>query len=157
VTDVIRTERLELVPIDVEGANRLVAGDMSGIVAGAGWPHNDTFDGMRMEIENGSSTPCWLVRLDGTVIGELGWKGGPGPDGTAEIGYGLSPAYRGRGYGTEAVTGFVDWASRQPAVRRLVAETRADNMASRRVLEHAGFAITSATGDAVYWERDCAS
>jgi ribosomal-protein-alanine N-acetyltransferase len=157
VTGVIRTQRLELVPIDVEAAKRLVAGDLSGIVAGAGWPHSDTFDGLRIEIDNGSGTPCWLVQLDGTVIGELGWKGGPGPDGDAEIGYGLSPAYRRRGYGTEAVAAFAEWASRQPGVRRLVAETLADNVPSRRVLERAGFSITSATRGAVYWERDCAS
>ncbi len=152
----IRTERLELVPLHPEAARRLANGDLSGLVAGAGWPHADTFDALAYAVPDASMN-SWLIVLDGAVIGDLGWKGGPGPDGTAEIGYGLAAPYRQRGYGTEAVAAFVEWASRQPSVRRLVAQTRADNLPSRRVLEHAGFTVTSSAGGDVYWARDCAS
>lgn len=88
---------------------------------------------------------CWYfvhVEKDGedrTLIGNGGFKGRPTPDGTVEIGYSLLPLYRNRGYATEAVTRLVAWAFEHPEVRRVFAETAADNAASRRVLEKAGF------------------
>jgi RimJ/RimL family protein N-acetyltransferase len=91
------------------------------------------------------------------VIGELGWKGGPGPDGTVEIGYGVAPRYRGQGYATEAVTGFVGWVRGRHDVQSVVAETLADNLASRRVLEKCGFTVTEAIDAYVYWSCETAS
>lgn len=153
----IRTTRLVLQPIDVATAAAIVGGDPGVLQAGAGWPQADTMDGLRREILLGSTPACWLVVHQGSVIGELGWKGGPSPDGTAEIGYGLAPAYRGQGFGTEMVAAFVQWATDQPEVRRVVAETLADNIASRRVLERSGFVVTSTADGFVYWLRELAS
>jgi ribosomal-protein-alanine N-acetyltransferase len=157
VITAIKTERLVLQPIETMTAAAIVSGDLGDLVAGAGWPQNDTIDGLRMEARLGASPACWLIVLAGTVIGELGWKGGPGPDGSAEIGYSLAPDYRGHGYATEAVQGFVQWARTSDEVRRVVAETLADNAASRRVLEKSGFTISSTKDGYVYWLRDTAS
>lgn len=147
----IVTARLRLAAVDAAAAQAIVSGDLGRFVAGADWPQDSTIDGLRLASAAGPGPACWLIELAGVVIGELGWKGGPGVDGTVEIGYGLAPAYRGRGYATEAVTGFVDWASRRPGVRRVVAETLADNVPSRRVLEKAGFDVDSTSGGYVYW------
>lgn len=153
----IRTPRLVLQPVEVATAAAIVGGDLGVLQAGVGWPQADTIDGLRREILLDSTPACWLVVHQGSVIGELGWKGGPGPDGTAEIGYGLAPAYRGQGFGTEMVAAFVQWAMDQPEVRRVVAETLADNIASRRVLERSGFVVTSTADGFVYWLREPAS
>ncbi|MEP7054426.1 MAG: GNAT family N-acetyltransferase [Actinomycetota bacterium] len=155
--DAIETERLVLQPIDTMTAAAIISGDLGDLVAGNGWPQSDTIDGLRMEAQLGSSPACWLIQLHGTVIGELGWKGGPGPDGRAEIGYSLAPDYRGAGYATEAVQGFALWATTRQEVRRLVAETLVDNLASRRVLEKSGFTIWSAKDGYVYWLRETLS
>ena len=56
------------------------------------------------------------------MIGDAGWKGRPGPDGTAEIGYGLAARYRGRGYATEALEALVSWMVARPDCARLTAE-----------------------------------
>ena len=89
----------------------------------------------------------WLIGLkNGEHLGELCFKGLP-PDGVVEIGYGLSPEFRGKGYATEAVTATAEWASQQPGVTAVEAETDDENVASQRVLAKAGFVPTGARGE----------
>jgi ribosomal-protein-alanine N-acetyltransferase len=88
----------------------------------------------------------WMIdRKDGFHVGELSFKG-HNPDGSVEIGYGITPPFRGRGYATEAVGAAVFWALRQPGVTRVEAETAPDNAASLRVLEKCSFIPTGSTG-----------
>lgn len=142
---------ITLQPIDVAQAQAIVEGDLAGLVAGRGWPQPDTIGGLRLELARGAAPVCWLIVRDGVVVGEIGWKGGPDPDGSVEIGYAVAPHYRGNGYATGAVIALVALARRRPDVRRVVAETAADNRASRRVLEKAGFTVSSVDGGYVYW------
>jgi RimJ/RimL family protein N-acetyltransferase len=58
---------------------------------------------------------------------------------TAEIGYRLSRAAWGNGYGTEGVSALIEAAFDLMGFDRVRAETMAVNQASRRVLEKAGF------------------
>jgi RimJ/RimL family protein N-acetyltransferase len=138
MTQTINAGRLELLALTPERAQAILDGDRSGLTLGAGWPHEDTFDGLR-GVTGGSYG--WLVLLDGQVIGDCGTLGGVSPSGDIEIGYGLAEPFRGQGYGTELVQGLVDWFRGQPGVRRLVAGTVPGNVPSRRVLERAGFTV----------------
>jgi len=72
------------------------------------------------------------------VVGSGGFKGPPA-DGAVEIGYGVAPSARGRGFATQAVRLLVTLAFRVPGVMCVCAETATDNVSSRRVLEKAGF------------------
>ncbi|MDA0179400.1 hypothetical protein OJ997_03755 [Solirubrobacter phytolaccae] len=80
--DRIVTTRLVLEPVSRELAEALVAGDVSGVTAGEGWPHEDTVDGLRMVLHG---SEAWLVTLDGVVIGDAGTFGDDG-SGDVEIG-----------------------------------------------------------------------
>jgi RimJ/RimL family protein N-acetyltransferase len=60
------------------------------------------------------------------------------PD-TAEIGYWLIPRARGRGRGSRAIALLSHWAVTDGGLARVEALVLPDNMASRRVLEKAGF------------------
>ena len=71
------------------------------------------------------------------VIG-LFEDGDPAP----EVGYWIGRPFWGRGYATEALEGAMAWASRRGRRRALVAGHFADNPASGRVLEKAGFMYT---------------
>ena len=153
----IRTSRLVLDPIDQATAAAIVTGNLGGLSAGIGWPQDDTISGMRLRSALGGHPACWLIQLHDVVVGELGWKGGPGPDGTAEIGYSLAPSYRGQGIGSEAVDAFTRWALSHGGVRRLVASTDRANIASQRVLEKAGFVVSRTDGEHLYWLRDGSS
>ncbi|HWY76178.1 MAG TPA: GNAT family N-acetyltransferase [Verrucomicrobiae bacterium] len=77
---------------------------------------------------------------EGVVIGLCGYKGPPSQDGVVEIAYGLAPAYRGRGYATEAAQELVARAFSGGLVRRVIAHTLPELNASTRVLARCGFA-----------------
>jgi RimJ/RimL family protein N-acetyltransferase len=133
VRERIATERIVLEPIGEGLARAILAGDLSSLQAGEGWPHADTLDGLRL-------SPGWLVLLDGTVVGDCGTHG-EAQGGEIEIGYGLAEPYRGRGLGGELVRGLSRHLLRQPDVRRVVASTDPANLPSRRALERAGFRL----------------
>lgn len=87
-----------------------------------------------------------FMELDGKRIGDLCFKG-LGADGVVEIGYGTYTGFERKGYMTEAVTALVQWASRQPGVLRIEAETDKDNIASQRVLAKSGFVPSGVIGE----------
>jgi RimJ/RimL family protein N-acetyltransferase len=97
----------------------------------------------------------WQVieRASGLLVGGVGFKGAPDDDGVVEIGYGLSPAARGRGLATEAVTALVEHA-RSRGVRAVRAEVDAANEPSMRVLERTGFAQVEDSAGITWWRRD---
>lgn len=80
----------------------------------------------------------FIHSADKALIGLGGYKGGPNADGMVEIGYGIAPAYRNRGYATEAAQGMIDYAFADPNVRRVWAHTLAEPNASTHVLQKCG-------------------
>lgn len=56
----------------------------------------------------------------------------------ADLGYGIDPAYWGRGYATEAVGALIDFGFLDLKLHRIVARCDQDNVASRRVMERLG-------------------
>jgi len=138
----IATKRLALAPLTGEVARAVLAGDFSAVTRAEGWPHDDTLDAMRMATAPDGGSLVWLVLLGEVVIGDCGTVGGLDDAGAIEIGYGLAAEHRGRGYGNEVVAALSGWLVAQPQVERVVAgEVLADNVASRRALENAGFLL----------------
>ncbi len=153
----IATDRLELVAGTVDTARAEIDDPAAvfrllGAERPADWPPplNDaesmTF--FLSGLEKGPELVGWLTwyvalgqrrRGRRVIIGNIGFKGRPDPDGTVEIGYAMRPTFQGRGYATEAVHGLVTWAFSQPGVRRVAAETFPDLTPSIRVLEKNGF------------------
>ncbi|MDT0320118.1 GNAT family N-acetyltransferase [Streptomyces millisiae] len=91
--------------------------------------------------------PAWLgeyghrlivERASGLVVGSIGlfW---PPRDGVVEIGYGVVPSRRGRGYAAEATRVLAGFALAVPGVHTVVADVEPSNSASVRVVEKAGF------------------
>lgn len=77
------------------------------------------------------------IRVEGEFAGEISMYN-EAFSGQAMIGYSVQPRFRGRGVATRAVRLLSVWAF-DIGVRRLVAGTMLDNVASQRVLEKAGF------------------
>lgn len=136
-------------------------------------------DGLRAMLVSDDVSPAWLERLraatvdrdpwqfgfvvletmTGVALGMASFKGPPDDDGVVEIAYGIAPAYRGRGYATEAAGGLVEYASRDERVRRIRAHTLPERNASTSVLTRAGFELRGAVDDPEdglvwRWERD---
>ncbi|MDX6197762.1 MAG: [ribosomal protein S5]-alanine N-acetyltransferase [Actinomycetota bacterium] len=142
-------DRVALIPVPhalsvavVGGAGLVDAVARAGLTAAPGWPHADTADALRPLAEHGGPGPAhgtFLITVDGELLGECGWLGGPDDRGDVEIGYGLAGPARGRGIGTEAVGVLAAWVERQPGVSRITADALIGNAPSRRVLERLGF------------------
>ncbi|HZO95591.1 MAG TPA: GNAT family N-acetyltransferase [Candidatus Baltobacteraceae bacterium] len=109
------------------------------------------------ELHAAGSRSAWLVVAHGEVVGLCSYRRAP-RDGEVELGYGIAPSRRGRGYATAAVALMIDAAARDENVRRLVAETSVANVASTRVLEANGFEaverlVNEEDGEVIRWRR----
>jgi RimJ/RimL family protein N-acetyltransferase len=91
-------------------------------------------------------------KCDNVVVGDLGLKGGPNEAGTAELGFGILPQFRGMGYATEMAKAAVTWAFEEGGVARIVAECLKDNRGSIRVLEKAGMRHCGSNEEMLLWE-----
>jgi ribosomal-protein-alanine N-acetyltransferase len=88
------------------------------------------------------------------VIGLCGFKGPAAADGMIELGYGIAPAFRGRGLATEAAAALVNEARRCVRLARVIAHTLPETNASARVLLKLGFfraANVNDPEDGVIW------
>src|SRR2546430_8027580 len=102
----------------------MLAGDLSALRAGEGWPHAETLLPLRAAAKY-DAEPGWLVTLDGIVIGDCHTHGPADDAGDVEIRYGLAEPYRGFGYARELVRALSPWlldpAETRPVVARQVA------------------------------------
>ena len=130
----LRTARLSLEPLTATLARAILAGDLSGLSAAPGWPHEHTAAGLAHAVHDGYA-PGWLITTAGQVIGDGGTHGGPDERGCVEIGYGLAAPYRGQGLGSEAVMAMTAWLIAQPDTHGCVPTRRQATPATRRVLE----------------------
>lgn len=120
----------------------------------------------KARIETGKQPDPWqfgfaiIYKAENMLIGSCGFPGPPDSNGVAEIAYGIAPAYRGRGYATEAARFLINFAGEDRRVKIICAHTLAEPNASTRVLEKCGL---KKVGDAVdpennlrvwRWERE---
>lgn len=82
-----------------------------------------------------------------TLIGGVGACGLPDQNGEIVIGYSLLDQFHGKGYATEALRGFLDWAKQHPELQKVIADTFPHLAASIRVLEKNGFVRCGAGAD----------
>lgn len=96
----------------------------------------------------------WIVvdKTINTIVAELGFKGAPDASGCIEIGYGTIPGFTGNGYLTEALGVMIHWAETYPGLRKILAETQKNNLASIRVLQKNRFVQIEQRGDMIWWE-----
>lgn len=82
-----------------------------------------------------------LTEADGVrrVIGSIGFHGPPDAKGRLEVGYGVDPRYRRRGYASESVKALFDWAHREHGITRFIASISPDNQPSLRLTAAFGF------------------
>ena len=96
----------------------------------------------------------WLIRVlpEGYGAGMLGFKGVPNIKGEAEIGYGIDPDFRNKGYTTKAVSRLIQWAFEDPRCSQIIApDTQRSNLASNRVLEKVGMLVYKESEHTISW------
>src|SRR5262249_3749477 len=93
-------------------------------------------------VVNSEPITLFCVEVNRNAVGEIGIRFGADVHRhTAELGYWLGEEFWGRGIMTEAVAAFTDFCFENFQLRRIYAEPFANNRASARVLEKAGFAF----------------
>src|SRR5690349_6774332 len=157
--------RVLLEPATADHVRALIAGDevfaeQFGLAVAPGYMEFDGVLEKFLETLDGGADPAWQAHLivehaDATLIGLGGFKGPP-TDGRVEIGYGISPSYRHRGYATEAAQLMVDTA-RAAGVTTVIAHTLPEPNYSTRILTTLGFTQTATAsdpdeGDVWLWE-----
>jgi ribosomal-protein-alanine N-acetyltransferase len=123
------------------------------------WPQPDLKEQLPHFIELLQHDPksfpwlLWIIvsRTENRVLGDAGFKGRPDKNGVAEIGYTILPEYRRKGYMQEAAQALVDWAFRQPHVKKLIAECDITNIASMKVLQKIGMRETGTSREMLHW------
>ncbi|MFF8842197.1 GNAT family N-acetyltransferase [Streptomyces sp. NPDC015127] len=136
------------------------AGDLAAVLGGASaahWADDFPAEGDRViagfltghpEALNTYGHRLIIERAGGLLVGSIGlfW---PPTDGALEIGYGVVPSRRGRGYASEATRALAEFALTAPGVHTVHAQVELSNPASVRVLEKAGMRRMSGDGDMV--------
>jgi ribosomal-protein-alanine N-acetyltransferase len=84
----------------------------------------------------------FCIDIDGAAVGGVGIRIGKDVHSyTAELGYWLSQDFWGHGIASEAVPAVTEYCFENFSLRRIYAEPYANNPASTRVLQKAGFAL----------------
>ncbi len=160
----LKTARLRMVPFTVELVHaalrdRAALSAMLAAHVPDEWPGPDFAEMLQFEAERLAQNPergQWggviIHQAERTVVGDMGFKGGPDQAGALEIGYSIIPAYRGRGFAPEMAWALIAWGLAQPGVQRVTAECAADNLASVRVLEKLGMRRLNPKDGMLWWE-----
>ncbi len=120
-----------------------------GVVFAEGYPSEfsrevmDILAGPRAATADGRGfNPSFVARKeDGVVVGEIGYSLSSSEPGTAQLGYSIVEPCQGRGYATDALRALIASLRADAGVRRIMAETLASHVASRRVMEKAGMTL----------------
>jgi hypothetical protein len=96
--DEVTTARLRLVPFDDDTARAVLGGDLSGVDAVEGWPHDGPLTAYSTPSIWTSRQAGWIT-MNGRVIGDCGTHGSADVDGAIEIGYALAGQVRDRATG----------------------------------------------------------
>jgi len=119
-------------------------------IAGSGWgcdlfPHPYTIEHANeflRRVTTKKPVTEFCIDIEGSAVGGMGVRIGEDVHRyTAELGYWLSEDFWGHGITSETVPAFTDYCFANFELHRVYAEPYANNPASARVLEKAGFAL----------------
>lgn len=80
-----------------------------------------------------------VLASENTSIGGVGFAGFPDQEGVTMVGYFIDGNHREKGYATEALNCLIDWATLEPALKTIIADTPFFNLPSQNVLKKVGF------------------
>lgn len=160
----IFTARLSLRPFSTELLQAAQSGDPSdyqkaGVLSNPQWPEPDLrealpFFAAQIAHSGGDGFGPWVV-LDGsgTIVGSIGFLGRP-EDGAVELGFGIVPSERRKGYCLEALEGLLQWDGFLGSGATATARCEAGNAASIAILGKAGFILAGEIDGLLEWRRD---
>ena len=158
---VIKTARLDLVPLALPIAAAIVAGARPpGARWALGYPTEATLVGASLIVtaEGTGRSPepygAYQVvdRETGIIVGDCGFEGPPNDESAVHVAVGIALGQRRRGYAREALEGLIRWARDRGDVERVTADTARTNADLISVLEGAGMRRYHEDESLVYYE-----
>jgi len=156
------TDRTILFPIDIEMINAISNGtknSFSEYYCNEEWPENDLKEAFpvfeKLLTENGiDGFNVWLIveKKGNQIIGSAGYMGKPDNEGNIEIGFGIIPSKRGKGFCYEAVKALLEWGLCHDEVNGIIARCDKSNMVSRKTILKLGFEYLGDTEDLMTWK-----
>ncbi|WP_316821250.1 GNAT family N-acetyltransferase [Pedobacter gandavensis] len=160
----ITTERLYLLPFTTEIAREVMDGQFTslskmGLNLAEGWPDQELIEClprviMALELVTApTGFESWMIidKERKTIVGDLGFKGGPDENGHVDLGYGILASERRKGYAVEAGRALIKWAFKQPEVKVITAKCEHINAASTKTLMQLGFYQKFIKEEMVHW------
>ncbi|WP_321472196.1 GNAT family protein [uncultured Paludibaculum sp.] len=154
----IRTRRLNLKLLPEEFLEASVSGHwrrateiLGGTIPADWWMERDLVALRLTDVRVHEEYRPWALRAmmhreTKVMVGFCGFHTAPNPpylaswaEDAVEFGYTVFPAFRNKGFATEAAQGLMEWAGRQRGVRRFVVSISEANAASTAVARKLGF------------------
>ena len=158
----LTTDRTILLPIDIEIINAISAGTLNQVSEyyhNEEWPEDDlkeTFPVFKeLLMENGSDGfNMWLIieKENNRIIGSAGYIGKPDSEGNIEIGFGIIPSRRGKGFCSESVKKLLEWGLSNDNVNGITARCDKSNIASRKTIMKLGFEYLKEEDNLLTWK-----
>jgi len=160
----IETERTKIETFTLELIDAALSGNADelarlGYHGNGEWPEPDLLEALpvfrELIVENGiNGFNSWLIsdKKNGRIFGSIGFIGNPDETGGAEIGFGIVPGQRRKGYCLEALGALVEWAKSSKTLNHIKAQCEPANEASKKILEKSGFKMTGSIDELYQWE-----
>ena len=156
---VLNTNRTILFPVDIETINAISNGTLSEYYHNEEWPENDLREAFPVFIEllkkNGNNGfNLWLIieKNNDMIIGSTGYIGNPDSEGNIEIGFGIIPSKRGKGFCCESVKALLKWGLSHDDVHCITAQCDVSNVASIKTIMKLGFEYLNEKDNLLTWK-----
>ena len=150
-SEIFKTERLVLTPVEVNDLSPLIAlwadEEFTRHITGRPLTSEEVWFRLLRDLGQWSVAGygAWTVRLanNGSYLGSVSILDHrrliDPPLADPELGWGLSPACQGQGFASEAVQAVLDWADVRLPAARTVCMIAPENLASVRLAERVGY------------------
>jgi RimJ/RimL family protein N-acetyltransferase len=97
---------------------------------------------------------AWIILNKETfeLIGSLGFTGRPDNNGNIEIGFGVIPGKRNKGYCYESTVCLIDWAFKNSRVNSILAKCDSGNIQSKSIFNKLGFNMIGNEENIIIWK-----
>lgn len=160
---VLKTQRLILETMDIELMDAIIENNYKkieklGYRKNEEWPEEDLKEAMPVFKElilasglNGFNNWIIVSKESSIIIGSAGFIGNPNQEGIVEVGFGIIPSMRNRGYCTEAVEALLQWGVKQENVTKIIAHCNEDNEKSIAALKKLNFRQVNCKDGLIDW------
>jgi ribosomal-protein-alanine N-acetyltransferase len=169
----IKTERLKLVPLDMESISpddhqkieQRLGLQLASMILGE-QIDREIKAAMRASLEDvirSKKQEQWyadwqsvliILKEENVIIGGFCFQRHPDEDGTVQIGYTIRPEYQRQGYMTEALKGGIAWIFQRRDISAVLAETTKSNVPSHKVLQNVGMTVYKKTDNSLWWRLE---